>query len=611
MRKIKSLSTQVWSLRSDLLYQNSLFMMLSTALVTGSGFFFWLIVAHLYQDVQVGLATDVISVATFIMNVSILGLNYGIIRFLPKYLRHPKEKNQLLSGSIIVISVASVICIGVFLFFLQSFSPRLLFLRSGVTGLILLLLIVAITIDFFTESIFLAFRTGKYIFLKNVLVSICKIALPVFFVSMGAMGIFSSWAIAIASALLVSSVVLIRNFSFRFTSVFPRKKLSMMMGFSMINFLVGLLGIAPGLILPVLITNTINPQTSAYFYVSFMIANLLYTIPYATTQSLFAEGSHDIKSFWPSVWKSLRFIFALLIPSIVILLLIGKYVLIFFGKSYSDQGIQFLQIMAVSAIPVTINYLGLTILNVQRRMKALLVINLIGTVIILGMSLLLSSYALTGIGLAWFIGHIAKNILYIIVISGASLKARAINGAITTYVRMKYFFARLRSLQIGFRLDNFYKHIYLMPGCKFENVRDMQLGNYIFINHNTVFSTPHGMKIGNYVMIGPYSLFASVKHGFEDYQKPMIFQPVSEAPITIENDVWIGAKVTVIGGVTIGNGAIVAAGAVVTKDVKPYSIVGGVPAKLIRYRFDAKTRAKAKRLDLDEVRKQHKLELWG
>ena len=150
-----------------------------------------------------------------------------------------------------------------------------------------------------------------------------------------------------------------------------------------------------------------------------------------------------------------------------------------------------------------------------------------------------------------------------------------------------------------------------MPGCKFENVRDMQLGNYIFINHNTVFSTPHGMKIGNYVMIGPYTLFASVKHGFEDYKKPMIFQQVSEAPITIENDVWIGAKVTVIGGVTIGNGAIVAAGSVVTKDVKPYSIVGGVPAKLIKYRFDAKTRAKAKRMATGKEAFQNSVNLWG
>lgn len=611
MQKIRSLSTHIWSLRSDLLYQNSFYMMLSTALVTGSGFFFWLLVAHLYQDVQVGLATDVISVATFIMNLAVLGLNYSIIRFLPKYLRRPKERNQLLSGSIMVITLATALCVGIFLLFLQYFSPHLLFLRVGINGFLLLLLTIAITIDFFTESIFLAFRTGKYIFFKNILVSIGKIALPLLFVSLGAIGIFSSWALAISSALLVSSVVLTTRFAFRFSKVFPREKLTMMVEFSLINFIVGLLGIAPALILPILITNTINPQTSAYFYVSFMIANLLYTIPYATTQSLFAEGSHDIKNFWHSVGKSLRFILLLLIPSIIILFFIGKYVLIIFGKSYSDEGLRFLQILAVAGIPVSLNYLGLTILNVQRRMKSLLVINVIGTIIILGLSYELRSYALTGVGLAWLFGHLAKNILYGIAIGGAWLRYFLMSGLISMYVRSKYFFARIRSLLIGFKVSHFKNHIYLMGGCKFENVRDMQFGKYVFINHNSVFSTPHGMKIGNYVMIGPYCLFASVKHGFEDWRKPMIFQPVSEAPITIENDVWIGAKVTVIGGVTIGNGAIVAAGSVVTKNVKPYAIVGGVPAKLIRYRFDAKTRAKAKRLDLDEVRRKHHLELWG
>lgn len=583
-------------MRSDLLYQNSFYMMLSTALVTGSGFFFWIIVAHLYSDVQVGLATDVISVATFIMNLAVLGLNYSIIRFLPKYLHKTKERNQLLSGSIFVITAAAAICVSLFLLFLRYFSPHLLFLREGTTGWVLVLLTVAITLDFFSESIFLAFRTGKYIFLKNVLVSIGKIALPLFFIAFGAMGIFTSWALAISSALIVSSIVMVRKFAFRLIQVFPREKLTMMMEFSLINFIVGLLGIAPALILPVMITNTINPQSSAYFYVSFMIANLLYTIPYATTQSLFAEGSHDLTHFWQSVGKSLRFIFLLLIPSIIVLALIGKYVLIFFGKSYSDEGLRFLQILALAGIPVSLNYLGLTILNVQRRMKALLAINITGTIIILGLSYALRDYALTGIGLAWLIGHLAKNILYGMVIGGVWAKDNLMKKAIHYFVKSKYLTARIRALRIGFRFSNFAKNIYLMSGCKFENVRDMQLGKYIFINHNTVFSTPHGMKIGNFVMIGPYCLFASVKHGFEDWKKPMIFQPVSEAPITIENDVWIGAKVTIIGGVTIGNGAIVAAGSVVTKDVEPYSIVGGVPAKLIRYRFDEKIRSKAKRI---------------
>lgn len=60
-------------------------------------------------------------------------------------------------------------------------------------------------------------------------------------------------------------------------------------------------------------------------------------------------------------------------------------------------------------------------------------------------------------------------------------------------------------------------------------------------------------------------------------------------PVLIGNDVWIGAQVLVLDGVQIGNGAIVAAGAVVTQDVPPYAIVGGVPAKLIRFRYDPET----------------------
>jgi len=61
--------------------------------------------------------------------------------------------------------------------------------------------------------------------------------------------------------------------------------------------------------------------------------------------------------------------------------------------------------------------------------------------------------------------------------------------------------------------------------------------------------------------------------------------PENDMPVVIEDDVWCGANVTILKGVTIGHGSVVAAGAVVTKSFPPYSIIGGVPAKLIRMRF--------------------------
>ena len=90
----------------------------------------------------------------------------------------------------------------------------------------------------------------------------------------------------------------------------------------------------------------------------------------------------------------------------------------------------------------------------------------------------------------------------------------------------------------------------------------------------------------------------------------MIFQKPEIRPIVIEDDVWIGANVTVVGGVRVGRGAVVAAGAVVTKDVEQYAIVGGVPAKLIRYRFDEKTIKKAQKMNLNEIVRKSKLSLW-
>ena len=90
-----------------------------------------------------------------------------------------------------------------------------------------------------------------------------------------------------------------------------------------------------------------------------------------------------------------------------------------------------------------------------------------------------------------------------------------------------------------------------MPRCTFDNLRAIEFGKYIFINHNSIFSTPYGMEIGNFVMIGSNCLFASVNHGFEDWKKPMIFQKIENKPIVIKDDVWIGARATVLGGVTM------------------------------------------------------------
>jgi len=103
------------------------------------------------------------------------------------------------------------------------------------------------------------------------------------------------------------------------------------------------------------------------------------------------------------------------------------------------------------------------------------------------------------------------------------------------------------------------------------------------------------LAIGNYVSIAPGVQFLlGVNHQTETLStfpmysrltKPSNMDAVVKGPLVIEDEVWIGTNAIILAGLTIGKGAIVAAGAVVTKDVPPYAIVGGNPARVIRYKF--------------------------
>ena len=106
------------------------------------------------------------------------------------------------------------------------------------------------------------------------------------------------------------------------------------------------------------------------------------------------------------------------------------------------------------------------------------------------------------------------------------------------------------------------------------------------------------LKIGNYCSIAPEVTFLVGTDHYSNHISTFPFksiilgkgsEAISKGDIRVDDDVWIGYRATIMSGVHIGQGAIVAAGAVVTKDIPPYAIVGGVPAKIIRYRFESET----------------------
>ena len=151
--------------------------------------------------------------------------------------------------------------------------------------------------------------------------------------------------------------------------------------------------------------------------------------------------------------------------------------------------------------------------------------------------------------------------------------------------RLLMFFAKASFSKIG-------------KGCVFHptnsdfNYSKISLGDDVQIGNNARFwATESGIKIGNHVTFAPSVSIIAGNHRYDLVGKWITQYRISDKrleddlPVIIENDIWVGTNVTILNGVKVGRGAIIAAGAVVNKEVPPYSIVGGVPSRVIGHRF--------------------------
>lgn len=149
----------------------------------------------------------------------------------------------------------------------------------------------------------------------------------------------------------------------------------------------------------------------------------------------------------------------------------------------------------------------------------------------------------------------------------------------------------------------FYSRLDVFPWNRFDIGKNTTIEDYATINNGIgdVFIGDNSrigigdvligpVSVGNHVIIAQNVVLSGMNHGYEDPDVPIRLQPCSTAEIVIEDDSWIGANATIMAGVRIGKHAVVAGGSVVTKDVAPYTIVAGNPAKPIK-RYHPETKS--------------------
>ena len=361
-----------------------------------------MVVARFYTVYEVGVGSAIISAVYFLALLSTLGLDVAIIRFLPK----SQKPVELINACLTLNGIIALVIGGIFIAGLSLWSPALVFVRENAMFILAFLLFTfGWTLSGTIGSIFIAKRKAEFNLAKNTIFSLLKIPLPILLVLFfHAFGIVSSWGIATGIAVAVCLFFFLPRVQESYKPV-PSLNLNIVKNiwkYSGGNYLVSILAATPSFILPIMIVNLLSGEQNAYFYIAWTIASILFSIPFAASQSLFAEGSHSEDKLRINANKAFKFALVLLVPAIILLVVLGKWLLLLFGASYSSNALTLLWILGSSSIFVGINSIYYTILLVRHRIKELLVLRGLIAIAVLATSvLIMPAMGIAGIGYAW------------------------------------------------------------------------------------------------------------------------------------------------------------------------------------------------------------------
>ncbi len=387
----------------DSLARSSAFLMLSTVAAGAFGFVFWIICARLYTPSDIGRGTSLISAASLIAYVSLLGLNTAFMRFLPT--SHGRLRNARIGAGMALVLVAGILISLAYVLVIPLIAPKLSFVRDNHTyGLLFVLLTTSVALNLMTDAVFVAFRATHFSFLTDGIVAgVLKLGLPFMLLGRGAFGVFVSFGLSCAATLALSLVILYALG--HHPRVEPRQRpLRGMFRFSAANYVASLLDLTPILVVPIVILNNLGPAAVGYFYLAYQMANLLYSGSYAIAQALIAEGSQNAADLAALRARSAKILGLLMAPAAVVLAVVGPPVLTLFGAQYRKEAGTTLLVLALAAITVSLNSWANALLRLQGQLKILVTSNLLFAVLISFLSVLWVHRGLPWVAAAWLVG---------------------------------------------------------------------------------------------------------------------------------------------------------------------------------------------------------------
>jgi O-antigen/teichoic acid export membrane protein len=403
---VRSLTVQA---QADPLVRNSFFLMATTALSAASGFVFWLVVARLYPTGEVGLATSLISAVTLLSYFSQLGTGSSLVRHLPT----TAERAAHVGSAVATVAVAGVLVAGTFVVILPWAAPQLAFVYSSPGHVLAFVaLTVAVALNLLTDSVFVALRAARYNLLVNgVLMSGVKVALPAFFVSLGALGVFFATGIASVVAAVVSILAICTRLEIPVRVRISGRVLRETFRYSLASYASSCLNLAPLMVIPLLVLAQLGPVVAAAYFVAFQLATLVNTVSFAVGESFFAEGSHEQEDLARLTRRAAAVTLAVLVPVVATVVTVARPVLAVFGPDYPAHAYGTLVVLVMSSFGVALNTWTGIWLKITRRLRALTVVNVVYAVVTVSLAVVGAPYGPVWVGMAWGCGNLVAGVV--------------------------------------------------------------------------------------------------------------------------------------------------------------------------------------------------------
>lgn len=387
------------------LFVNAINLLLATFINAGSGFLFWLVAAKFFSADEVGIGAALVTAMNLISVLSLLGFDIVLI----KYAAHRKDLNDLVNTCFAVSFLCSLALSVVFLAGLGLWSPLLVpaFDDPALIPAFVLITALAPLVVLQNQGLFVGLRRAKYSLVLTLL-ALTRIAIVPLLVALGAAGIYVAYGVTPVLAIAVGAVLTSRVSSFRFRPMIKWESLKEVLRFSSGNYVARVFEYVPTYVLPLVVVSVLGAAANAYFFIAWQIAGVMMMAPsIATSQSLLAEGSHSREDLGRNVRRSFRFIILLLVPLLIVLAVLGRFILGLFGPDYSVHSYDIMMAVAVGGVPYAFNALFASVRRVEGDVRSVIAIYLGISLITLVLGLfLMPSIGLLGVGAAWIAANV-------------------------------------------------------------------------------------------------------------------------------------------------------------------------------------------------------------